>query len=139
MTITSDSHTNASMKFVFGVRSPLTAPDDQMAMITGCQQGNVDKSLFVRWIAQIQAEVAKKRPAHVQVLRLVNSLQFAEEGRIFATLRADTSGLFFREWTRRAPEDFSGLSLTEARHLVKKCLAERDQAVARSGSGGKSM
>src|SRR5262245_16523514 len=62
----------------------------------------VDRTLFARWITEIHQRLTDKGrtiPGTVHVTRLVNALHCAREGRVFAVLRTDTNGLFFREWS----------------------------------------
>jgi hypothetical protein len=64
-------------------------------------------------------------PPSVRVTRLANSLQFANDGKIFATLRPDESGLFIRLWDAHdSPCDHIGLKATEARALLAQLFAQ---------------
>ena len=97
-----------------------------MTAPTGRDPTTVDRSFLARWVSQIQEYVTIRCPRHICITRLANSLQFADDGQVFATLRADATGLFFREWIdTKAADDSSGLNLVQARTLVEQCLLRR--------------
>ena len=86
----------------------------------------VDRTLFMRWITKIHDRLADDghtSPGTVRVTRLVNSLHCARDGRVFAILRTDTNGLFFREWPETGePLDRGRLTMVEARTLIERSL-----------------
>ena len=101
-----------------------------MTAPTGRDPTTVDRSFLARWVSQIQEYVMIRCPRHIRITRLANSLQFADDGQVFATLRADATGLFFREWIdNKAADDSSGLNLVQARTLVEQCLLRRAESV----------
>ena len=61
----------------------------------------VGGTTLVDWILQIELEVtawARRTGSDVRVTRLHHALRFTLAGRIFALLRVDDDGLFFRRW-----------------------------------------
>jgi len=73
----------------------------------------------------MQLAESETLPPSVCVTRLANSLQFAHDGKVFATLRPDESGLFIRLWNAHdSPCDHIGLKATEARALIAQSLAQ---------------
>ena len=86
----------------------------------------IDRSLFSRWLGKIQDGLNAAHEPNVTISRFANSLQFAIDGRVFAVLRADSSGFLFREWSSNGEaEDTCGLTLTRAHFVVESCLQRR--------------
>lgn len=100
-----------------------TSLREKPALRSGSASGVVDRSLLARWISQIHERFATLGSEPVQVTRLVNSLLFATEGRVFASLRVDANGLFLREWNEtEGPRDCAGLNVTQAQSLVEQSI-----------------
>jgi hypothetical protein len=79
---------------------------------------------LVEWLSQIELEVTSwlsRTGSNVRVTRLHHALRFALAGRIFAALRVDEDGLFFRQWKLDGShQDHIGLDAELARALVKQ-------------------
>jgi hypothetical protein len=87
---------------------------------------SVDRTLFMRWITEIHDRLADNghtSSGKVRVTRFVNSLHCARDGRVFAILRTDTNGLFFREWSETGESlDQGRLTMVDARTLIERSL-----------------
>jgi hypothetical protein len=87
---------------------------------------------LVDWISQIELEVtgwARRTGSDLRVTRLHHALRFALSGRIFAVLRVDDDGLFFRRWELDGTHwDYAGLEAELARTLIKQSTAMAESA-----------